>query len=179
MKISVISIIESTTVDGTGLRTTVYCAGCGHRCKGCHNPQSWDINSGEMTDVDALAERLLATDEDITFSGGDPMFQAEAFAELASKIKSQSNRNIWCYTGYRFEQLLKNPKAMALLQNIDVLVDGQFELALRDENLLFRGSSNQRLIDVQKSLAKGEAVIHEPMNLLSPLLKKFIMQIKN
>ena len=179
MKISVISIIESTTVDGAGLRTTVYCAGCGHRCKGCHNPQSWDINSGEMTDVDVLAERLLATGEDITFSGGDPMFQAEAFAELASKIKSQSNRNIWCYTGYRFEQLLKNPKAMALLQNIDVLVDGQFELALRDENLLFRGSSNQRLIDVQKSLAKGEAVIHEPMNLLSPLLKKFIMQIEN
>lgn len=176
MKISVISIIESTSVDGPGLRTTVYCAGCGHRCKGCHNPQSWDINSGIMTDVDVLADRLLATGEDITFSGGDPMFQAEAFAELASKIKTQSNRNIWCYTGYRIEQLLKNPKAMALLKNIDVLVDGQFELALRDENLLFRGSSNQRLIDVQKSLAKGEVVLYEPMNLLSPLLMKYTIK---
>ena len=176
MKISVISIIESTSVDGPGLRTTVYCAGCGHRCKGCHNPQSWDINSGIMTDVDVLADRLLATGEDITFSGGDPMFQAEAFAELASKIKTQSNRNIWCYTGYRIEQLLKNPKAMALLKNIDVLVDGQFELALRDENLLFRGSSNQRLIDVQKSLAKGEVVPYEPMNLLSPLLMKYTIK---
>lgn len=176
MKISVISIIESTSVDGQGLRTTVYCAGCGHRCKGCHNPQSWDINSGIMTDVDVLADRLLATGEDITFSGGDPMFQAEAFAELASKIKTQSNRNIWCYTGYRIEQLLKNPKAMALLKNIDVLVDGQFELALRDENLLFRGSSNQRLIDVQKSLAKGEVVLYEPMNLLSPLLMKYTIK---
>ena len=176
MKISVISIIESTSVDGPGLRTTVYCAGCGHRCKGCHNPQSWDINSGIMTDVDVLADRLLATGEDITFSGGDPMFQAEAFAELASKIKMQSNRNIWCYTGYRIEQLLKNPKAMTLLKNIDVLVDGQFELALRDENLLFRGSSNQRLIDVQKSLAKGEVVLYEPMNLLSPLLMKYTIK---
>ena len=176
MEISVISIVESTSVDGPGLRTTVYCAGCGHRCKGCHNPQSWDINSGIMTDVDVLADRLLATGEDITFSGGDPMFQAEAFAELASKIKTQSNRNIWCYTGYRIEQLLKNPKAMALLKNIDVLVDGQFELALRDENLIFRGSSNQRLIDVQKSLAKGEVVLYEPMNLLSPLLMKYTIK---
>ena len=173
MEISVISIVESTSVDGPGLRTTVYCAGCGHRCKGCHNPQSWDINRGTLTDVTVLADRLLATGEDITFSGGDPMFQAEAFGELATTIKSKSNRNIWCYTGYKIEQLIRMPKAMGLLKNIDVLVDGQFKLALRDENLLFRGSSNQRLIDVQKTLQKGEVVIYEPMNLLSPLLMKY------
>ena len=178
MEISVISIVESTSVDGPGLRTTVYCAGCGHRCKGCHNPQSWDINSGTLTDVTILADRLLATGEDITFSGGDPMFQAEAFGELAATIKSKSNRNIWCYTGYKIEQLMRMPKAMELLKNIDVLVDGQFELALRDENLLFRGSSNQRLIDVKKTLEKGEVVIYEPMNLLSPLLMKYKI-IKN
>ena len=178
MEISVISIVESTSVDGPGLRTTVYCAGCGHRCKGCHNPQSWDINSGTLTDVTILADRLLSTNEDITFSGGDPMFQAEAFAELANIIKSKSKRNIWCYTGYKIEQLLKSPKALALLKNIDVLVDGQFELALRDENLLFRGSSNQRLIDVKKTLEKGEVVTYEPMNLLSPLLMKYKI-IKN
>ena len=173
MEISVISIVESTSVDGPGLRTTVYCAGCGHRCKGCHNPQSWDINSGTLTDITALADRLLATGEDITFSGGDPMFQAEAFGELAAIIISKSNRNIWCYTVFRIEQLLKNQKTLALLKNIDVLVDGQFELALRDENLLFRGSSNQRLIDVQKTLERGEIVMYEPMNLLSPLLMKY------
>ena len=173
MEISVISIVESTSVDGPGLRTTVYCAGCGHRCKGCHNPQSWDINSGTLTDVTILADRLLATGEDITFSGGDPMFQAKAFGELAATIKSKSNRNIWCYTGFRIEQLLKNSKALPLLQNIDVLVDGQFELALRDENILFRGSSNQRLIDVQKTLDRGEIVMYEPINLLSPLLMKY------
>ena len=173
MEISVISIVESTSVDGPGLRTTVYCAGCGHRCKGCHNPQSWDINSGTLTDVTILADRLLATGEDITFSGGDPMFQAEAFGELATIIKAKSNRNIWCYTGYKIEQLIKNPKTLALLKNIDILVDGQFELALRDENLLFKGSSNQRLIDVKQTLAKGEVVMYEPMNLLSPLLMKY------
>ena len=173
MKISVISIIESTSVDGPGLRTTVYCAGCGHRCKGCHNPQSWDIGYGEMVEVEEIAQRMLATGENITFSGGDPMFQAEAFGELAATIKSKSNRNIWCYTGYKIEQLMRMPKAMELLKNIDVLVDGQFELALRDENLLFRGSSNQRLIDVKKTLEMGKAVIYEPMNLLSPLLMKY------
>ena len=173
MEISVISIVESTSVDGPGLRTTVYCAGCGHRCKGCHNPQSWDINSGTLTDVTILADRLLATGEDITFSGGDPMFQAEAFAELATIIKSRSNRNIWCYTGYTFEQLLRHPQALNLLKHIDVLVDGRFVEELKSKDLLFRGSSNQRLIDVQKSLKAGEIVIYEPMNLLSPLLMKY------
>ena len=173
MEISVISIVESTSVDGPGLRTTVYCAGCGHRCKGCHNPQSWDINSGTLTDVTILADRLLATGEDITFSGGDPMFQMEGFAELASIIKRDSNRNIWCYTGYRFEQLMRKPKAMKLLKNIDVLVDGRFEEREKDENALFIGSRNQRLIDVQKSLKLGEVVVYEPMALLSPLLAKY------
>ena len=108
MEISVIKIVESTSVDGPGLRTTVYCAGCRHHCKGCHNPQSWDINYGTMVQVEDVANRLLANDEDITFSGGDPMFQIEAFAELASIIKAKSNKNIWCYTGYTFEEIIKN-----------------------------------------------------------------------
>lgn len=126
-----------------------------------------------MADVEEVAQRLLATGEDITFSGGDPMFQAEAFAELATIIKSRSNRNIWCYTGYTFEQLLRHPQALNLLKHIDVLVDGRFVEELKSEDLLFRGSSNQRLIDVQKSLKAGEIVIYEPMNLLSPLLMKY------
>ena len=158
MEISVISIVESTSVDGPGLRTTVYCAGCGHRCKGCHNPQSWDINSGTLTDVTILADRLLSTNEDITFSGGDPMFQPEGFTELARAIKEKSQKNIWCYTGYTFEKLLNNPKQAELLKYIDVLVDGKFKQALRDESLLFRGSSNQRLIDVKASLRENKTV---------------------
>ena len=126
-----------------------------------------------MADIEEVAQRLLATGEDITFSGGDPMFQAEAFAELATIIKSRSNRNIWCYTGYTFEQLLRHPQALNLLKHIDILVDGRFVEELKSEDLLFRGSSNQRLIDVQKSLKAGEIVIYEPMNLLSPLLMKY------
>ena len=126
-----------------------------------------------MADIEEVAQRLLATGEDITFSGGDPMFHAEAFAELATIIKSRSNRNIWCYTGYTFEQLLRHPQALNLLKHIDVLVDGRFVEELKSEDLLFRGSSNQRLIDVQKSLKAGEIVIYEPMNLLSPLLIKY------
>ena len=173
MEISVIKIVESTSVDGPGLRTTVYCAGCGHHCKGCHNPQSWDINYGTMVQVEEIANRLLATDEDITFSGGDPMFQIEAFAELASIIKAKSNKNIWCYTGYTFEQLLRNNKSLELLKNIDVLVDGRFIEEQKDKEILFRGSKNQRLIDVQQSLKLGEIVTYQPIGLLSPLLMKY------
>lgn len=173
MEISVIKIVESTSVDGPGLRTTVYCAGCGHHCKGCHNPQSWDINYGTMVQVEDVANRLLATDEDITFSGGDPMFQIDAFAELASIIKAKSNKNIWCYTGYTFEQLLRNNKSLELLKNIDVLVDGRFIEEQKDKEILFRGSKNQRLIDVQQSLKLGEIVTYQPIGLLSPLLMKY------
>ena len=94
----------------------------------------------------------------VTFSGGDPMYQADGFAELASAIRTESDKDIWCFTGYRYENLLKNSKQLELLKLIDVLVDGPFIKDLRDEDLFFRGSSNQRLINVQKSLALGEVV---------------------
>lgn len=173
MDISVIKIVESTTVDGPGLRTTIYSAGCGHHCKGCHNPQSWNIDYGKIMQTEDVANILLSTGEDITFSGGDPMFQLDAFAELASIIKSKSDRNIWCYTGYTLEQLIKNPKSLKLLKNIDVLVDGKFIEEKKDKNILFRGSSNQRLIDVKKSLLTKEVILYQPIGLLSPLLAKF------
>lgn len=95
----------------------------------------------------------------VTFSGGDPMFQAEGFAELAREIRRQTKKTIWCYTGYTFERLLKNTQQRALLEQLDVLVDGRFEEQLRDADLPFRGSSNQRIIDVQKSLRCGEVVV--------------------
>ncbi len=97
---------------------------------------------------------------DVTFSGGDPMFQPEGFAELAKAIKEKSRKNIWCYTGYTFEQLISNPRQRELLQYLDVLVDGRFRQDLRDESLYFRGSSNQRLIDVPTSLRKQKAVVY-------------------
>lgn len=97
----------------------------------------------------------------VTFSGGDPMFQAEGFAELAHAIKTRTNKNIWCYTGFTFETLIKNPQQHQLLERIDVLVDGPFVEKLKDPDLLFRGSSNQRLINVPLSLQQGKVVLWE------------------
>ncbi len=162
MRISLLNIIEDTVVDGPGFRTAVYCAGCTNACKGCHNPKSWDIRNGKEVETGEIFERIMADDfADVTFSGGDPMYQAKAFAELARMIKQNSHKTIWCYTGYLFENLLQQPDPRALLQSIDVLVDGRFEESLKDEALLFRGSSNQRLIDVQASLRRGETILYD------------------
>ena len=156
----ILDIVEDTAVDGPGFRTSVYCAGCPNRCAGCHNPQSWDIANGRPMATDEILDIILADPfADVTFSGGDPMFQPQGFAALARAIKEQSCKNIWCYTGYLFEELLQNPAQRALLEHIDVLVDGRYIEALRDEELRFRGSSNQRVIDVQRSLERGETVV--------------------
>lgn len=157
--LSILDIIEDTTVDGPGFRTSIYAAGCPNQCPGCHNPDSWNIERGRWTSTDEILEKVLADDfADVTFSGGDPMYQPEGFAELACAIKKNSDKNIWCYTGYTFEMLLRNPKQSELLQYIDVLVDGKFKQELSDESLCFRGSKNQRLIDVPASLRKGDVV---------------------
>ena len=158
--ISILEIVEDTTVDGPGFRTSVYSSGCPHRCPGCHNPQSWEIDNGHPVETEEILKIILADPfADVTFTGGDPMFQPQGFAELAQAIRENSTKNIWCYTGYRFEDLLQNPAQKALLEQIDVLVDGRFIDALKDDELRFRGSSNQRIIDVQSSLEKGETVV--------------------
>lgn len=113
-----------------------------------------------MTTDEILQKVLDDPFADVTFSGGDPMFQPEGFAELAQAIKENSDKNIWCYTGYTFEQLLNNTRYTRLLQYIDVLVDGRFRQELRDESLYFRGSSNQRLIDVPASLKNRKAIAY-------------------
>ena len=113
-------------------------------------------------EVDELLQEVLSDPfADVTFSGGDPLYQAKGFAELARRIKSESKKTIWCYTGFLFEELLHNTEAMELLAYTDVLVDGPFMQDLRDEELLFRGSRNQRIIDVQPSLRLKEAVLWE------------------
>lgn len=106
--------------------------------------------------------KVIRADEfaDVTFSGGDPMFQPEGFTKLARQIKKETGKNIWCYTGYTYEQLLKNDRQKELLQWIDVLVDGPFIESQKDEDLLFRGSRNQRLIDVPRSLHNGHVELY-------------------
>lgn len=156
----ILDILEDTTVDGPGFRTSVYCSGCPNRCPGCHNPQSWDIANGRPMETGDILKIILADPfADVTFSGGDPMAQAAGFTELAVAIKEYSDKNIWCFTGFLFENLLGNPSQKELLKHIDVLVDGPFVQELRDESLRFRGSSNQRVIDVQASLASGSVVL--------------------
>ncbi len=147
MKIRVLDIVEETMADGPGLRTAIYCAGCLHHCPGCHNPQSWDFAGGTETDVEELLE-LVKSDEfsDVSFSGGDPFYQVEAFTELARRIKEETDKTIWCWTGFLYEDILADKKLSMLLPYIDVLVDGPFIESKKDPDLLFRGSSNQRII---------------------------------
>lgn len=160
--LSIIDVIEDTTVDGPGFRTAIYAAGCPNACPGCHNPESWDIKKGKEMSTDELLHKVMSDDfANVTFSGGDPMFQPEGFTELARAIKTQSSKTIWCYTGYKFENILNNPRQAVLLNYVDVLVDGKYQQALHDESLLFRGSSNQRLIDVKASLKRNKVVCLE------------------
>lgn len=158
----ILDIVEDTMVDGPGFRTSVYCAGCRHACPGCHNPQSWAFDQGREMTVGEIM-RIIEADPyaNVTFSGGDPMYQAAGFAELAREIHRRTNKDIWCYTGFTFESLI-NEDQRELLSEVDVLVDGPFIQALRDEDLLFRGSSNQRIIDVQASLYSGTTVLWQP-----------------
>ena len=150
--IRILDIKYGTSVDGIGLRTSIYCAGCQNHCQGCHNPQSWDENGGEPINVDELFKRIVDADMNVTFTGGDPMLHPEGFIELAQMIKDNTNKNIWCYTGYYFEDLLQHPIRRKLVELCDVIVDGRYVEAERDLSLHFRGSRNQRVIDVQKSL---------------------------
>ena len=157
-ELKILSIAEGTSVDGPGLRTSIYFAGCCHHCEGCHNPQSWDINNGKPTTIDDLLKVIQYNEFPVTFSGGDPFYQIEAVTELAHQIKQQLGYNIWCYTGYLWEEILQHEEFMPLLQYVDVIVDGRFVLSQRNISLLFRGSNNQRIIDVQQSLSTGTIV---------------------
>ncbi len=160
--IRVLDILEDTMVDGPGFRTSIYCSGCGHHCPGCHNPQSWNFDGGREMSTEEIMKIIEADPyANVTFSGGDPMYQAVGFAELAREIHKRTNKDIWCYTGFTFESLI-NHDQRELLEQIDVLVDGPFIEKLRDTDLLFRGSSNQRLIDVQSSLYECKIVLWQP-----------------
>lgn len=160
MAIRVLNILHDTTVDGPGFRTSIYCAGCSHHCPGCHNPQSWDFTAGFDMEIEQLMQEISGDPfADVTFTGGDPFFQAEEFSSLARRIKAETTKTIWCYTGFRFEKLLSVPSCLRLLKELDVLVDGPFIMEQRSTDLLFRGSANQRLIDVKASLETGNVVL--------------------
>ena len=162
MNIRVAGITNDSVVDGAGIRLTVFTQGCPHHCPGCHNPQSHDFEGGKVRTteevLDIARENFLL--DGVTLSGGEPFAQALACAEIA-RGAHDLGLNVWCYSGYTFEMLLNSGKAEwnELLKNVDVLVDGPFILAKRTLDARFRGSSNQRIIDVPASLQSGKIVL--------------------
>lgn len=144
-----------TIVDGEGIRYSIYLAGCRHHCKGCHNKASWNPLAGNVLTqqkVDEIINEINANPllDGITFSGGDPFYNPEEFLPLIKTIKERTNMNIWCYTGYTYEQLMDMEVCREILKLVDVLVDGKFIEDLYSPYLEFRGSSNQRIIKLRK-----------------------------
>lgn len=150
-------------VDGLGIRTVIWTQGCHHHCKACHNPELQSFNKGKKVAIEEIKKQLLKLkgQDGITLSGGEPFCQPEACFKIASYAK-YLKLNVWCYSGYTFEELLlmakEDDKYMKLLTVIDILIDGPFILEQKTFNFQFRGSSNQRIIDVPKSLKKGKTI---------------------
>lgn len=161
MKIRLAAYLQpDSIVDGEGVRTVLWTQGCPHACPGCHNPGTHDFDGGALVDVDEVIAELqkVKNQDGITLSGGDPVCQSDACYEI-SKVAHEMGLNVWCYTGFTYEQMLLNPKAKRLLEQIDVLVDGKFMLEEKSYDIYFRGSRNQRIIDVKKSLEEDKVIL--------------------
>lgn len=157
-------IQKESIVDGEGYRYAIFTQGCNHQCKGCQNQETWDFNGGKLYSQSELEEVVKDIESNpmldgITLSGGDPFYQADACAELIKSIKSKrEDITVWAYTGFTWEELIKSPEMLNLAKLCDVIVDGRYIENKRKLELEFRGSSNQRLIDVKKTIAAGKVV---------------------
>lgn len=158
---NIMDILYSSSVDGDGFRDVIFVAGCPHHCKGCHNPQSWDPSNGHYESCENIFKNLMESSiTNVTFSGGEPFNQSIELIKLAKMIHSNSNKDIWIYSGYTYEEIIRDPNKLELLKLCKVLVDGHFVEKLKVPNLRFKGSSNQRIIDIQKSLKDNKIVLY-------------------
>lgn len=159
--IRIAGMARESIVDGPGLRFTLFTQGCPHRCPGCQNPQTHDFNGGRVVTLDSLLEEIGRNPliSGVTFSGGEPFSQPGPLSQLTQELKRRG-KHIMAYSGYTFEELLasKDPNVHSLLSQLDILVDGPFIQAQKNIELRFRGSANQRVLDVPKSLAANEPV---------------------
>ena len=164
MKIRLAGYAPESVVDGPGIRFVLFAQGCEHACPGCHNPQTHDREGGDLVDLAEIFERIKKAKliRGVTFSGGEPFLQAAPLAQLARQIKALG-LGLVTYSGYRFEELYamaaRDKNIRDLLAASDILVDGKYVAEKRDISLAFRGSTNQRLIDVPRSLLAGQAVM--------------------
>ena len=157
-------IQRDSIVDGPGIRYVIFTQGCPHHCEGCHNPQTHDFEAGKVADTDIILKEIFESRlvSGVTFSGGEPFCQAEALVPLAEAIKAK-NKHLMIYTGYLLEELQKMPNThvQRLLELTDILVDGPFVLAQRNLTLPYRGSENQRVIDMAKTRNLGKVVLYQ------------------
>lgn len=164
---NIIGINFESIVDGDGVRVVIFFSGCNHHCKGCHNPETHDFNAGRLFSIDLqkqIAEYVRETPfiSGVTLSGGDPMYSAESVIPFLKELKSLSPAStVWVYSGFTYEEITADPSMRELLGMCDVLVDGPFILEQRDITLSYRGSRNQRIIDVQASQKAGEIVLYQ------------------
>lgn len=153
MKLRVAGIIEESIVDGPGIRLVVFTQGCKHNCIGCHNPETHSFTGGKLIDIDSIVHMVKSNPllDGITLSGGEPFEQVKECAILAKKVK-ELGLSVVTYTGYTFEEILKDRNLRELLIYTDILIDGKFDIRKKSLILKFRGSTNQRIIDVKKYL---------------------------
>lgn len=159
----IIKIFKETISDGPGFRYSIYFSGCNHQCKGCHNPETWSGELGDILDEEYMQKIIFEIKRNtlldgVTLSGGDPFFVPEELLDFLKRLRKEIKLNIWAYTGYTFEELLEKDVTKECLKYIDVLVDGKYDESLRNPELFYRGSSNQRLIDVNASMKNGQVV---------------------
>jgi anaerobic ribonucleoside-triphosphate reductase activating protein len=160
-KLYVADIVENTIVDGEGFRTSLYLSGCDIHCEDCHNKEWWDIESGTLMKIDEVYDKITSYFTNITFIGGEPMMQSPALMLLAKKIKENTNKTIWIYSGHTYEEIKEDEQYFQLLEFCDVLVDGRYDKNYFEHNLRFKGSTNQRVIDVKKTIEKNKVVLWE------------------